>query len=92
MYIVTFPWSLPSLANATRCKHIVFTQMPQRFVVGNFVWLLCHNIVTTHPCSKLNYKKLGPFQVIKKIGSIYGYALRATVPFPYLECISCLPS
>ena len=41
-----------------------------RFVVGYFVWLLRRNIATTHPCLKLDYKKLGPFQIIEKIGSM----------------------
>jgi hypothetical protein len=38
------------------------------FEVGDFVWLLRRNISTTLPCPKLDYKKLGPFGVIGKIG------------------------
>ena len=34
----------------------------------DFVCLLRHNIATTHPCSKLDYKKLDPFRIIEKIG------------------------
>ncbi len=31
------------------------------FKVGDKVWLLRNNIVTTCPCAKLDYKRLGPF-------------------------------
>jgi len=32
------------------------------------VWLLRHNIATTRPSSKLDYKRLGPFRVVERIG------------------------
>ena len=41
-----------------------------QFEVGDFVWLLRRNIATTRPCPKLDYKKLGPFRIIEKIGSM----------------------
>ena len=31
------------------------------FAIGDMVWLLRRHIATTHPCAKLDYKKLGPF-------------------------------
>jgi hypothetical protein len=34
------------------------------FAVGDMVWLLCCHTATTRPCSKLDYKRLGPFRVI----------------------------
>jgi hypothetical protein len=37
------------------------------FVVGDMVWLLRRHNATTHPCSKLDYKKLGPFHIIERI-------------------------
>ena len=36
---------------------------------GDMVWLLPRNIQTTRPCKKLDYKKIGPFQILAKIGS-----------------------
>ena len=40
------------------------------FVVGDMVWLLHLHIATTRPCSKVDYKKLGPFCIIKKINEV----------------------
>jgi len=36
---------------------------------GDIVWLLTRNIRTTRPCKKLDYKKIGPFRILAKIGS-----------------------
>jgi len=33
------------------------------------VWLLPRNIRTTRPCKKLDYKKIGPFKILAKIGT-----------------------
>ena len=33
------------------------------FQVGDMLWLLRHNITTTHPCAKLDNTKLGPFRI-----------------------------
>jgi hypothetical protein len=38
------------------------------FEVGDFIWLLCRNATTTCPCTKLDYKNLGLFKIIEKIG------------------------
>jgi len=35
---------------------------------GDIVWLLPRNIRTTRPCKKLDYKKIGPFKILAKIG------------------------
>jgi len=35
---------------------------------GDMVWLLPSNIRTTRPCKKLDYKKMGPFKILAKIG------------------------
>ena len=40
------------------------------FTVGDMVWLLRHNIATTLPSAKLDYKKLGPFRIIERINPI----------------------
>jgi len=43
---------------------------------GDMVWLLPHNIKTTRPSKKLDYKKIGPFKILAKIGtSAYKLAL-----------------
>ena len=38
-----------------------------RFMVGDLVWLLRHNIATTRPCPKLDYKKLGLSESSRKL-------------------------
>jgi len=35
---------------------------------GDMVWLLPRNIRTTRPCKKLDYKKIGPFTILARIG------------------------
>jgi len=43
---------------------------------GDMVWLLPRNIKTTRPSKKLDYKKIGPFKILAKIGtSAYKLAL-----------------
>jgi len=37
------------------------------FKVGDKVWLSTRNIHTTSPCKKLDYKRAGPYTVIKII-------------------------
>ena len=65
MYIATLPWSSTSLENATRSKLTVFA--PLSLQVGDFVWLLRHNIATTRPCPELDYKKLGLSESSRKL-------------------------
>lgn len=47
---------------------------PPIFDEGKYVWLLRKNIRTTRPSDKLDYKRLGPFKIIKKI-STHAYKL-----------------
>lgn len=47
---------------------------PSVFEIGSSVWLLQKNIRTTRPSEKLDYKRLGPFKIIKKILT-YAYKL-----------------
>jgi len=43
---------------------------------GDMVWLLPRNIKTTRPSKKLDYKKIGPFKILARIGtSAYKLAL-----------------
>jgi len=44
---------------------------------GDMVWLLPENIRTTRPCKKLDYKKIGPFKILAKIG---GSAYKLDLP------------
>ena len=36
---------------------------------GDMMWFLPHNFKTTRPSKKLDYKKMGPFKIIKKVGT-----------------------
>ena len=38
------------------------------FLPGNKVWLIQRNIKTTRPSDKLDFKKIGPYQIIEKRG------------------------
>ena len=40
------------------------------FSVGDLVWLLRKNIRTSRPCDKLDYKRLGPFRIVKQINPV----------------------
>lgn len=40
------------------------------FQVGDKVWLLRRNIATARPSRKLDSKKLGPFQILDKVGNL----------------------
>src|SRR6195952_5814100 len=40
---------------------------------GYRVWLLPCNIKTTRPSKKLDYKKIGPFKILAKIGPSASY-------------------
>ncbi|MBW0555281.1 hypothetical protein O181_094996 [Austropuccinia psidii MF-1] len=49
--------------------------IPPDFKAGDKVWLASKNIKTTRPTKKLSERCLGPFEVIKKIGS-HAYHLK----------------
>ena len=51
--------------------------------VGSQVWLNAKNIQTTRPSDKLDYRNLGPFKVLKRIGN---YAYRLDLP-PQLSSV-----
>jgi hypothetical protein len=42
---------------------------PVEFNVGDKVWLLSTNIRTERPSKKLDWKRLGPFSITKRIGT-----------------------
>jgi len=41
----------------------------QNLKSGDMVWFLTRNVRTTRPCKKLDYKKIGPFKILARIGS-----------------------
>lgn len=45
------------------------------FAIGDYVWLLRRNIKTTRPSLKLDYRRLGPFQVLDRRG-VSAYLLK----------------
>jgi hypothetical protein len=50
------------------------------FKIGDKVWLLRRNIKTKRPCDKLDYRRLGPFFIQKKINLVaYRLELSATM-------------
>ena len=48
---------------------------PPEFTVKSKVWIDTRNIRTTRPSKKLDYKKIGPFEIIEKISS-HAYKLK----------------
>ena len=50
---------------------------PPEFAVGSKVWLSSENIKTKRPSKKLDYRRLGPFEVIQKIST---HAVRLRLP------------
>ncbi|MBW0577609.1 hypothetical protein O181_117324 [Austropuccinia psidii MF-1] len=55
--------------------HLLERSTPPDFQPGDKVWLASKNIKTTIPTKKLSKRWLGPFEVIKKIGS-HSYHLK----------------
>jgi len=51
---------------------------------GDFVWLNSSNISTTHPSKKLDWKRLGPFKVVKRIG-LQAYKLALPVSMRHIH-------
>ncbi|MBW0527117.1 hypothetical protein O181_066832 [Austropuccinia psidii MF-1] len=49
--------------------------IPPDFQPGDKLWLSSKNIKTTRPTKKLSERSLGPFEVLKKIGS-HAYHLK----------------
>jgi len=58
---------------------------------GDMVGLLPHNMITTRPSKKLDYKKIGIFKILGKIGtSAYKLALPSSMAIPNTFHISLL--
>ena len=50
---------------------------------GSYVWLNAKNVQTTRPSAKLDYRNLGPFKVLERVGN---YAYRLELP-PQLQAL-----
>lgn len=61
-----------SLAQAQESHKTVADRkrLDKTFSTGSQVWLNSKNIKTTRPSKKLDYKKLGPFKILEKIGLV----------------------
>ena len=58
---------------------------------GDIVWFSPRKVKTTRPSKKLDYKKMGPFKIIKKVGtSSYKLDLLASIPINNTFHISLL--
>lgn len=42
----------------------------QKYKIGDKVWLIRKNLKTTRPCDKLDYKRLGPFNIVRVINDV----------------------
>jgi hypothetical protein len=63
------------LAQNQQAKYYDAKHKPLQFDIGDMVWLLSTNIKTARPSKKLDWKRLGPFPIVKRIG-IQAYQLR----------------
>ena len=52
-----------------KSKYDVHRSSPPSFAAGDLVMLLRRNLRTTRPTQKLDFRKLGPFKVIKKLSA-----------------------
>ena len=44
-------------------------QLEPNLKSGDRIWFLQHNVKTTRPSKKLDYKNMGPFKIINKVGT-----------------------
>jgi hypothetical protein len=49
-------------------RHYNSNHKPIEFQPGDMVWLNATNIITSCPSKKLDWKRLGPFKIVKHIG------------------------
>ncbi len=45
-------------------------RIDHNFKVGDLVWLSCENLKLKRPCRKLDFKRVGPFKIIKFINKV----------------------
>ena len=57
-------------ANERHARHFDTKTIAQPdFSVGDKVWLDARNLRTERPAKKLDYKRVGPFQILEKVGT-----------------------
>lgn len=57
-------------ANDRHAKHFNTKSLPQPDLrIGEEVWLDARNLHTSRPARKLDYKRVGPFRVLEKVGT-----------------------
>jgi len=64
-------------------------QEAPEFKKGDKVYLLRKNIKTQRPSNKLDFKKIGPFEIEERIGKV-NYKLRLPEKYADTPCFSCL--
>ena len=57
------------LAQNTQARYYDFKHKHVDFSVGDKVWLLATNVRTQRPSKKLDWKRLGPYTILQKIGT-----------------------
>jgi hypothetical protein len=63
-----------------QAKYYDAKHKPIEFNPGDMVWLNSSNITTSRPSKKLDWKRLGPFQIVKRVGlQAYELALPPTM-------------
>jgi hypothetical protein len=60
---------------------------PEEFRVGDRVWLNAKDLTTERPSKKLDYKRLGPFEIIRKVNDL-AYELKLPRSFKIHPVIS----
>jgi hypothetical protein len=60
---------------------------PDEFEVGDEVWLNAKDLTTERPSKKLDYKRLGPFPIIRKVSEL-AYELKLPRSFKIHPVIS----
>jgi hypothetical protein len=74
---------LKTALQEAQCKYKKFADERRKDItldIGTQVWLNAKNIKTTRPSAKFDYRRLGPFTVVERIGEV-AYRLELPVSF-----------
>jgi Integrase zinc binding domain/Chromo (CHRromatin Organisation MOdifier) domain len=67
-----------------QARHYDPKHKPIEFQPGDLVWLNATNITTTRPSKKLDWKSLGPFKILKRIG-LQAYQLELPITMRHIH-------
>jgi hypothetical protein len=67
-----------------QARHYDRKYKPTEFQLGDLVWLNATNITTTRPSKKLDWKRLGPFKIVKRI-DLQAYQLELPITMRYIH-------